>query len=291
MESKKKIIISGANGQLGKSFQKIAFDWPMYEFHFFDRESLDITNKKSLDHIFEEVKPDIFINCAAYTAVDLAESERERAYAINAESLDFITAACISNKVLLVHYSSDYVYDNGMNIPIKEDAPLSPKSIYAQSKRMGEEIIAQSPVNALIIRTSWVYSEFGNNFVKTMLKLGKEKTTLNVVNDQIGTPTYAGDIAIATMKIINDEEIEAIKGCEILNYSGEGKISWFDFASYIFENAQIDIDIHPIPSSHYPTPATRPKWSVLDMTKIKSKYGIAPKYWKESVKECIHLLS
>jgi len=291
MESKKKIIVSGANGQIGKSFQKIAFDWLSYEFHFYDRESLDITNKASLDRIFDEVEPDIFINCAAYTAVDQAESERERAYAINAEALDFITAACISKKTLLVHYSSDYVYDNGLNVPLNEDSPKSPKSIYAQSKRMGEEIIAQSPVNAIILRTSWVYSEFGNNFVKTMLKLGKEKTMLNVVNAQIGAPTYAGDIAIATMKILDDVEIEQFRGCQILNYSGEGKISWFDFASYIFEEAQIEIDVHPIPSTHYPTPATRPKWSVLDMTKIKSTYGIAPKYWKESVKECIHLLS
>ncbi len=291
MESKRKIVVSGANGQLGKAFQKIVFDWQDFTFYFYDKASLDITNKASVDKIFEEDKPDVFINCAAYTAVDKAELEREKAYSINAEALDFITAACIDNGTLLIHYSSDYVYDNGMNIPMKEDSETSPKSIYAQSKKMGEEIIAHSPVNAIIFRTSWVYSEFGNNFVKTMLKLGKDKSTLNIVNDQIGSPTYAADIATATMEILDELEQDSIDGCEILNYSGEGKISWFDFAKYIFEEAKIDIDIHPIPSSNYPTPASRPKWSVLDMTEIKSKYGIAPKYWKESVKECIYLLS
>lgn len=291
MESKRKIVVSGANGQLGKAFQKIVFDWQDYVFYFYDKASLDITSKESVENVFSEDKPDVFINCAAYTAVDKAESERERAYSINAEALDFITAACIANGTLLIHYSSDYVYDNGTNTPMKEDSLTYPKSIYAQSKKMGEEIIAHSPVNAIIFRTSWIYSEFGNNFVKTMLKLGKEKSILNIVNDQIGTPTYAVDIATATMKILEQTEKGTIDGCEILNYSGEGQISWFDFAKYIFEEAEIDIDIHPIPSSNYPTPATRPKWSVLDMTKIKSKYGIAPKYWKESVKECIYLLS
>jgi len=291
MTSKMRIVVSGADGQLGKSFQKIVFDWQNCEFFFYDKAGLDITSKESVDNVFENDKPDVFINCAAYTAVDKAESERERAYSINAEALDFITAACIANDTLLIHYSSDYVYDNGVSIPMKEDALTSPKSIYAQSKKMGEEIIAHSPVNAIIFRTSWVYSEYGNNFVKTMLKLGKEKSTLNIVNDQIGTPTYAQDIATATMEILQEKEKNTLKGCEILNYSGEGQISWFDFAKFIFEEAKIDIDIHPIPSSNYPTPATRPKWSVLDMTLIKSKYGIAPKYWKESVKECIYLLS
>jgi len=289
--SKKKIIVSGANGQLGKSFQKIAFDWQQYEFYFYDRESLDITIKASVEEVFSKHNPDVFINCAAYTAVDQAESERDVAYAINAEALDFITAACIASDTLLVHFSSDYVYDNGMTTPMDEKSQTSPKSIYAQSKRMGEEIIAQSPVNAIIIRTSWVYSEFGNNFVKTMLKLGKEKSMLSIVNDQIGAPTFASDAAEAAMKIIEDVLISPIKGCHILNYSGEGKISWFDFASYIFEVANIEIDLHPIPSADYPTPAVRPKWSVLDMTEIKSRYGIAPKYWKESVKESIYLLS
>lgn len=287
----KKIIVSGANGQIGKSFQKIVFDWQAYEFHFYDRENLDITNKKSLDDVFTTHRPDVFINCAAYTAVDRAESERERAYAINAEALDFITGACISHDTLLVHFSSDYVYDNGMNVAMNEKSPTTPKSIYAQSKKMGEEVIAQSPVNAIIIRTSWVYSEFGHNFLKTMLKFGKEKSTLNIVNDQIGAPTYAGDIATAVMKMLKQSVADPIVGCQILNFSGEGKISWFDFASYIFEVAGIEIDIHPIPSSDYPTPATRPKWSVLDLTEIKSRYGIAPKYWKESVRECIYLLS
>ena len=289
--AKNKIIVSGANGQLGKSFQKIAFDWQEYDFHFYDKESLDITSKDSLDKVFSKHKPNVFINCAAYTAVDQAESDRERAYAINAEALDFITSACIANHTLLIHYSSDYVYDNGTDLPMNEDSDTSPKSIYAQSKKMGEEIIAQSPVDAVVIRTSWVYSEFGNNFVKTMLKLGKEKSTLNIVNDQIGAPTYAGDIADATMKIVKHLESNTINGCQILNYSGEGQISWFDFATYIFEMAKIEIDVHPIPSSDYPTPASRPKWSVLDLTEIKSRYGIAPKYWKESVNDCIYLLS
>lgn len=291
MKSKLKIVVSGANGQLGKSFQKIVFDWPEFEFFFFDRSELDITNKLSIEKVFADCNPDVFINCAAYTAVDRAESEREMAYEINAEALDFITSACITYNTFLLHYSSDYVYDNGMKSPMNEGARTTPKSIYAQSKKMGEEVIEQSPVNALVIRTSWVYSEFGHNFVKTMLQLGKEKSTLNIVNDQIGTPTFATDLVTATMKILSDDRTWDHKGFDILNYCGEGQISWFDFAAYIFEAAGIEIDIRPIPSSHYPTPATRPKWSVLDMTLIKSKYGIAPKYWKESVKECLYLLS
>jgi len=290
MKSKKSIVVSGANGQLGKSFQKIAFDWPSYEFHFYDRDELDITKRSSVDAVFSSIKPDIFINCAAYTAVDQAETEREKAYAINAESLDFITRACKVNDTLLVHFSTDYVYDNGMNVPMNEDAPTNPKSIYAQSKKMGEEIIAQSPVNALVMRTSWVYSEFGHNFVKTMLKLGKERSLLNIVNDQIGAPTFATDIATAIMKIVSDESAAPIEGCQIINYASEGQISWYDFAAYIFEVAGIDIEIQPIPSADYPTPASRPKWSVLDMGKIKGVYGIAPKYWKESVRECVYLL-
>jgi dTDP-4-dehydrorhamnose reductase len=287
----KKIIVSGANGQIGKSFQKIVFDWQEYEFHFYDRDKLDITNKKSLENVFTEHNPDVFINCAAYTAVDQAEVEREKAYSINGEALDYITSQCIQHKSLLIHYSSDYVYDNGMNTPMDEESITFPKSIYGQSKKMGEEVISRSPVNAIIIRTSWVYSEFANNFLKTMLKLGKEKSMLNIVNDQIGAPTYAGDIASATMKIIDQSKINIINGTNILNYAGEGRISWFDFASFIFQSANINIDIHPIPSSDYPTPAVRPAWSVLDLTKIKNIYGIAPKYWKESVKDCIYLLS
>lgn len=287
----KKIIVSGANGQLGKSFQKIVFDWQGFDFQFYDKEKLDITRKSSLEAVFEKEQPDIFINCAAYTAVDLAESEREKAYEINGEALDYITASCIKYNTFLVHFSSDYVYDNGMNTPMNEESDTAPKSIYAQSKKMGEEVISQSPVNALIIRTSWVYSEFGNNFVKTMLRLGKEKSILNIVNDQIGTPTYAGDIADATMKILSEVATNPKTGVQILNYSGEGRISWFEFASYIFETAEIKIELKPIPSSDYPTPALRPAWSVLDLSKLKSIYGIAPKYWKESVSECIYLLS
>lgn len=287
----KKILVSGANGQLGKSFQKIVFDWQEYDFHFCEKDELDISNKNSIEEVFDKYQPDVFINCAAYTAVDQAENEREKAYAINGEALDFITASCKKHDALLIHYSSDYVYDNGMDVPMSEDSMLSPKSIYAQSKRMGEEVIEHSNVDAIIIRTSWVYSEFGHNFLKTMLNLGKVKSMLNIVEDQIGAPTYAGDIANATMKILRHIESNSHKGCQVLNYCGEGTISWFDFAEYIFEEANIDVKIHPIPSADYPTPAMRPSWSVLDMTKIKSIYGIAPKYWKESVKECIYLLS
>jgi len=289
--AKKTILVTGANGQIGKSFQKIVFDWQAYAFYFFDRETLDITDKAAVNNVFAEVQPDVLINCAAYTAVDRAETERERAYGINAEALDFLTAACIKHKTLMIHYSTDYVYDNGMSVPMDEMTLVSPKSIYAQSKRMGEEIIDQSPAYARIIRTSWVYSEFGHNFVKTMLSLGKSRSSLSIVNDQIGAPTYASDIAHATMKIVEQDIDDYHPGCQILNYSGEGKISWFEFATFIFEEAEMDIHLLSIPSSDYVTDASRPKWSVLDMTKIKSRYGIAPKYWKESVKECIYLLS
>ena len=290
---KYKVIVTGANGQVGQSFRKINQSWLDYEFQFFDRRSLDITKEIQLRAIFKDLQPDVFINCAAYTAVDLAEDNQAISYEVNAQAPGHIARLCEENNTVLIHYSSDYVYDSITDKPLTESEKTTPRGVYAKSKLEGEKHILNSNALAIILRTSWVYSEFGNNFVKTMLRLGSERSELRVVNDQIGAPTYASDIVSDSMKIVDQIMNKKVELADhiVLNYAGAGQISWCDFADYIFECAEIDINLEGIPSSEYPTKAPRPSWSVMDMMKIKSEFGIAPKYWKESVKECIEVLN
>ncbi len=260
--------------------------WPSFKFYFFDSTALDITDEQNTVAILEKISPMAIINCAAYTAVDKAEIEKKQAYTVNTEGVKVLSRLAKEQGFLLIHYSSDYVYNNGSKAPMKESDPTTPDSIYAKSKLDGDIAIMNSGCQAIILRTSWVYSDFGNNFITTMLKLGKEKSHLNIVDDQIGAPTYTDDIVNATMKILSTimSKEYTVKGGNIFNYSGQGTISWYDFATYIFEYMEIDISTAPIPSIEYKTPATRPKWSVMDMTKIKKTFGIAPVYWKESIK-------
>nr|WP_290934408.1 dTDP-4-dehydrorhamnose reductase [Haliscomenobacter sp.] len=223
----------------------------------------------------------------AYTAVDKAEQENELAFAINAHAPGILAEACWEKGVQLIHYSSDYVYHNGINRPLLETDPSMPRSIYAHSKLEGDKRVLAHP-GALVFRTSWVYSSFGHNFVKTMLRLGQERDTLRVVNDQIGTPTYARDIARMSLQILLSEQSGEQAG--IFNYSNEGVCSWYDFARAIFDLSGIPCRVEPIPSTAYPTPAARPSYSVLDKSKFKAAFGLEIPYWRDSLVECLHLL-
>lgn len=282
-----KIAVTGAHGQLGRSFQKIASNYPDIQFDFLDRSLLDITEKASVEEYFKSNTPDVLINCAAYTAVDKAESDQENAYLVNEQAPRILAECCKKNNVLLVHYSSDYVYHIDTDQPLKESDKPSPKGIYAKSKYAGEQEILSVGCRALIIRTSWVYSEYGNNFVKTMIRLGTTRDQLTIVDDQIGAPTYATDLARHTIQMVDSYDKDSL---EVINYSNTGRISWYGFASKIFALSRITIDAKPIPSTDYPTPAPRPLWSVMDLGKIKENYGITPRSWDTALGECLSFL-
>ncbi len=291
-EKKITVLVTGANGQLGQSFRKTANQFDNYDFHFYGVKELDITDGAAINKEVELINAKVFINCAAYTNVDDAEDNEEINWNVNVIATHNIARICKKHNVLLFHYSSDYVYHSVEGEKMDEQTPTTPQSKYAASKLRSEEVIDATSPRAIIMRTSWVYSEFGHNFLKTMLSLGKEGKDIKVVNDQIGAPTYATDIALTTLNIIEQIKRESIPLTNpmIINYAGEGQTNWHGFAAYIFKCANIEVNLSGIPSVEYPTKALRPKWSVLDMTLIKSTFGIAPKYWKESVKECIQIL-
>ena len=280
------ILVTGAEGQLGRSFQKISQNCLEHNFLYTDLPETDITNKKALNTLVKKHTIDVIINCAAYTAVDQAETEKELAHNINAYGPRILAEVAKENNLKLVHISTDYVFDGNSTSPIKESYPTSPKGVYGQSKLEGELEIASAACDAVIIRTAWLYSEFGNNFVKTMLRLGKEKDTLSVVYDQVGTPTYATDLALAVMQIIDN----GFNGYHLYHYSNEGVLSWYDFAYEIFALSGVKVHVNPIESDQYPTPAKRPAYSVLSKEKIKS-VGIKVPYWKESLAQCLSVLN
>lgn len=281
------VLVTGANGQLGQSLQFIAEKYPQIDFVFCDSKVLDITQKAGIESVFNKIKPDFCINTAAYTAVDKAETETEKAEAINVTGVKNLAEICKEFKTQLIHVSTDFVFDGTKKTPYTEEDIPNPKSVYGQTKLDGEKAVQAILEDYFIIRTSWVYSQFGANFMKTMLRLGAERDSLSVVNDQIGTPTNAVDLAEALVQIVvfvSQHPTHKVSG--IYNFSNEGSCSWFDFAKKIFENNTINIDLQPIPTSSYPTPAQRPKYSVLDKTKIKLVFGIAIKSWEESLSNC-----
>lgn len=285
-----KILVTGANGQLGSTFRAIGSEYKMYDFYFYGSKELDITDSSSIKIAFEECHPDIVLNCAAYTAVDRAEDEPEIAFAVNADGVKNLVDACKVNEVALIHISTDYVFDGTNNRPYVETDPVNPIGIYGKSKRAGEEAILDSDISALIIRTSWVYSEFGNNFVKTMLRLGKERDELKVIFDQVGSPTNTYDLAKAIMRIIDQKE--KWKGNrDIFHFSNDGVCSWYDFALAIFEISEIKCKVSPILSKEYPTKAIRPHYSVLSKEKIKTKFALEGKHWREALKDLIKPLT
>ena len=282
----KKILVTGANGQLGQCLQKISSQFEEFEFIFTDSETLDITIKEEVNDFFWQNAPDFCINAAAYTAVDLAETDIEKAFLVNADGAENLAEACAENNAQFIHVSTDYVFDGENNLAYTEEDFTNPLGVYGASKLAGDELALEVNPCSVILRTSWVYSEFGKNFVKTMLNLFATKEELNIVADQFGQPTNANDLAEAIMKIIKSEKITP----GIFNFSNLGRISWFDFAEKIAELSEAKIKLNAIETSQYPTPAKRPKNSVLDLDKISKTYAIQLKPWEESLEGCVQIL-
>lgn len=302
------VLVTGANGQLGQALQSLVENYSSIDFIFCSSSDLDITNLENCKNIFNQYKPNFCINTAAYTAVDKAESEPEKAFNINVNGAENLAIVCKEYNVTLLHISTDFVfdayfangiafYDRELRLPLKSklglqetDVPF-PSGIYGLTKLQGEQAVQAIWEKHFIIRTSWVYSEFGNNFLKTMLRLSSERDSLSVVNDQIGTPTYAVDLAEALLTIIQSPIIHHPSSFGIYNFSNEGKCSWYDFAKEIFNQKEIQIDLKPILTLDYPTPAKRPAYSVLDKTKIKQVFSVEILNWKESLSKCLKKLS
>jgi dTDP-4-dehydrorhamnose reductase len=284
------ILITGANGQLGNELKVISKSFWGYEFIFTDIDKLDLTNLQQTEEFIKKTKPDWIINCAAYNLVDKAESEPEAAMLVNGTAIKNITDVIKGSECRFIHISSDYIYDGAANIPYNEYSVPNPASAYGRSKLAGEKF-ALNHQGSMIIRTSWLYSSFGNNFVKTILKNAREKESLKVVFDQTGTPTYAADLAGSIMHIVagvirNQFALNA----GIYNYSNEGVCSWYDFAVEIVQEAGLKCKVLPILTKDYKTTAQRPAFSVMDKSKIKENYGLVIPYWRDSLKKCLKLL-
>lgn len=282
----KKILITGANGQLGSELKELSNHYSQFEWVFADRSVLDLSDLASISHVLDSLQPQIIINCAAYTAVDKAETETELADMLNHQAVAILAQWTAINDCRLVHISTDYVFDGKSSVALTEAAPTAPINVYGQTKLAGEQGCMRENPNAIVIRTSWVYSRFGNNFVKTMSKLMQERDSLNVVNDQIGSPTYAADLAQAIITIITHPHWQA----GIYHFSNEGAISWYEFALAIQEIGGFDCVISGIPSSDYPTPAKRPHYSLLDKSKIATTFGVLVPGYRESLERCMGLL-
>ena len=288
------ILITGANGQLGQCFKHLAAQYPQWDFIFNDFPELDITSHKAVSGFFEsrnaENKIHWCINCAAYTAVDKAESEPVKARKINVAGPKNLAEACAVNGATMVQLSTDYVYHNRQNTPFQENDPVSPKSVYARTKLAGDRAVLKANAGAMIVRTSWVYSEFGNNFVKTMLRLGAERPALSVVFDQIGTPTYAPNLAEAILQMIQKVEKGEVKrenAGGIWHYSNEGVTSWYDFAKAVFDIKKMSCRVNPIETKDFPTPAQRPPFSLLNKAKVKTVFGLEIPHWRDSLQVCL----
>ena len=279
------VLVTGAKGQLGQSLQFISGKYTDIDFVFCDSSTLDITNLNNVKHVFQQFKPNYCINAAAYTAVDKAESESEKAFAINVTGAKNLAEVCKETNCILLHISTDFVFDGTKKTPYTEADIPNPTGVYGQTKLDGEKAIQGTFDNYYIIRTSWVYSQFGANFMKTMLRLASERDSLSVVNDQIGTPTHAVHLAECLVKIIKtNNQQPTINNFGIYNFSNEGQCSWYDFAKKIFEINNINLNLQPIPTTSYPTPAQRPSYSVLDKSKIKRVFGVEIEDWEESLK-------
>jgi dTDP-4-dehydrorhamnose reductase len=279
----KRILLTGCEGQLGRAFQELAAARPGEAWRFTDKDQLDITSAPALEETLSAFRPQVLINCAAYTAVDRAESEPGPARRLNVDAVAHLAEACQKQGTRLVHYSTDYAYHNGLNRPLREDDPPRPKSVYARTKLAGEEAALSLCDQSLVIRTSWVFSPFGHNFVRTMLRLGAERERLRVVYDQVGTPTYAPDLAGATLALLDLHRPPT----GLLNFSNEGVTSWYDFACRIMELARLDCRVEAILSADYPTPARRPPYSLLDKSRFKSLSNYLIPHWHDSLRQCL----
>ncbi|MDR6406330.1 MULTISPECIES: dTDP-4-dehydrorhamnose reductase [Chryseobacterium] len=284
----KKIAVIGSNGQLGNCIRKIAPDFELdYEFIFTDSQTLNITDEDLVNKFFYDNKPDFCINASAYTAVDLAETEKEKAFAVNATGVGNLAQACKDFKTVFIHVSTDYVFDGDTNLCYSEDDFTNPISVYGESKLKGEELALEINSKTIILRTSWLYSEFNKNFVKTMLNLFSQKDELGIVADQFGQPTNANDLAEAIMEIIETKK----KTFGIFHFSNYPETTWFEFAKKIAELSKSNVKLNQLTTEQYPTPAKRPKRSTMCLDKIEEVYKIEPKYWENSLEECVNILT
>lgn len=283
MTSKQKIVVTGSNGQLGSELKELSPQYPQYDFHFLTRAQLSLDTNEGLAEKIAALKPHYLINCAAYTAVDKAETEQALAMQINGVAVGALAKACLQNDIKFIHLSTDYVFDGTHKEPVNEDVYPSPINFYGESKFAGELLALQTNPYSIVIRTSWVYSFYGKNFVKTMIRLMGEKESVSVVNDQWGSPTYAADLAEAILQIINSGIWEP----GIYHFSNEGIINWAQFAQSIANKIGSTCKVNPIPTASYPTPAKRPLYSVMDKTRIGQQYSIAMKSWDKSLDKCI----
>ncbi|WP_295211726.1 dTDP-4-dehydrorhamnose reductase [uncultured Chryseobacterium sp.] len=283
----KKILVIGGNGQLGSCIRKIASEFELdYEFSFTDSQTVDITNEDQVNSFFTEYKPDYCINASAYTAVDLAEKENEKAFAVNAYGVGYLAQACKDINAILIHVSTDYVFDGETNLCYSEDDFTNPIGVYGESKLQGEELAMEINPKTIILRTSWLYSEFNKNFVKTMLNLFSQKDELGIVGDQFGQPTNANDLAEAIMSIIETRE----KKYGIFHFSNYPETTWFEFAEKIAEFSGSKIKLNKLTTDQYPTPAKRPKRSTMCLDKIEKVYNVETRHWENSLEECIEIL-
>jgi dTDP-4-dehydrorhamnose reductase len=294
-----RILVTGKNGQLGRSIQnivstdtKIGNNRSPNDFIFVGREELNLSSESSISHYFDNNKFDIIINCAAYTQVDRAEQEAELANQINNLAVKQLASIASNQRAKLLHISTDYVFDGESGKPYTETDTLNPINAYGRTKLAGEKALQTvMPMNAIIIRTSWVYSEYGNNFVSTMLRLGRERDELSVINDQMGSPTYAADLADAILEIIRHNKFrDEGQTTQIYHYSGEGEISWYEFAKEIFKISRIDCKVNPIATKQYPTPAKRPRNTLMKKDKIVKVFNIKISNWKSSLNTCMTIL-
>lgn len=282
-----KILITGSAGQLGQAFQQLAAAYAQHVFLFTDHTKLDISNEAAVQKILQEEQVEALVNCAAYTAVDKAETEVELAYAINATAAGVLARACAANGVRLVHVSTDYVFDGQGKEPYKESDEVSPVNVYGATKQKGEAEVMEANSDAIIIRTSWVYAPFANNFVKTMVRLMQSRPEVGVVADQYGSPTNALDLAAAILQVLDSGKKE--RG--IFHYSNDGIISWYEFALAIKELGGFDCHVKALTTPEYPTPAKRPAYSGMDKTKIQQTFGVQLRPWKESLAACLQQLA
>ncbi len=286
------ILVIGSSGQLGQSLKSVSKQYPQFQFTYSTRKELDLFDLSTLDNFFSTQHFDVIINCAAYTAVDRAEQEPELAEQVNHIAVRKLADIAKQNASLLIHLSTDYVFNGRACAPYSESDTTQPKSVYGETKYKGEQAIIETDCHALIIRTSWLYSEFGHNFVKTMLRLGKEQKRLSVVYDQVGTPTYARDLASAIMVLVSQrgEQQRNDNYESIYHYSNEGVCSWYDFAKSIFEVSHINCELEPIETKDYPTSAQRPHYSLLNKQKIKDDFQLTIPYWRDSLSDCLQNL-
>ena len=286
MNGKKKLLITGANGQLGMEFRDLEKQYSQFHFLFVTKNELPINDFIAIEKFFKKNQIDACINCAAYTAVDKAETEKALAFQINGEAVGNLAKVCKINNIQFIHFSTDYVFDGNATIAYKETNNTNPVNLYGESKLRGEQLAIQNNEQSIIIRTSWVYSSHGKNFVKTMLRLMNEKESIGVVNDQYGSPTYAADLAEATLKIIS--EIKWQPG--IYHYCNKGIINWYRFAEEIKKLTGSHCIVNPISTDGYPTPAARPQYSALDTNKIMETYNLLIPKWEISLEKCISLI-